>query len=471
MTTTNTMDTVATVAQIKELAMAGCDYVRITTQNIREAENLKIIKDELQKNGMNLPLIADVHYNPKVAEVAAQFVEKVRINPGNYLNSKNEHISDKEVLEQIAENLTPLLSICKQHKTSIRIGTNHGSLSQRILYQYGNTARGMVESIMEFVEVCWHLDFHNLVLSLKASNVVTMIEANMLLVSRLSEAGYNYPIHLGVTEVGSGDEGRIKSAAGIGYLLAHGIGDTIRVSLTENPLEEVPIARKLVEFFGQRKDLIKQISPKIVYFPKSGFNVKPPVVITSKYSSFSDLAIENQYAVELQQTNKELFFVHKFSYSALTYNDLLLVASVEVTAIFQKHNIDGVWIENSDATSSDKLAKLALNILQVLGLRITRTEYIACPTCGRSTIDVIKQLEKVKEQTSHLPGLKIAVMGCAVNGPGEMTGAHYGYVGASKRKVNLYKGGNIIKKNISEEIATETLIDLIKTSGDWKDIK
>ncbi len=470
MTNTNTMDTVATAEQIIELAQAGCDFVRITTQNIKEAENLKHIKDRLQKAGMNLPLIADVHFNPKVAEVAAQFIEKVRVNPGNYLSQKNVHTSNNDVLEQIAENLTPLLNICKHYNTAIRIGTNHGSLSERILYKYGNTARGMVESLMEFVEVCYQNDFHNLVLSLKASNVVTMIEANMLLVNRLSEAGYNYPIHLGVTEAGSGEEGRIKSAAGIGYLLAHGIGDTIRVSLTENPREEVPVAQKLVRFFGQRKDMTKQISPEIVYFPKSKFKIKPPVVITSKYSSFSDLAYEKQPVIELHQSTEELFYIHKFSYSGIGYGDLLLVASVEVTASLLKHNIDGIWIENLDATSSDKLAKLSLNILQVLGLRITKTEYIACPTCGRSTINVIKQLEKVKAQTSHLPGLKIAVMGCAVNGPGEMVGAHYGFVGSGKGKVNIYKGGDVVQKNILEEMAVGTLISLIKENDDWKNI-
>lgn len=468
MTTTNTLDTDATVAQVKQLVLAGCDYVRITTQNIKEAENLKDIKNELWKSEVEIPLIADVHFNPKVAEVAAQYVEKVRINPGNYIGANIQ--DDKHVLDRIAHNLSPLISICKQYSTAIRIGVNHGSLSKRILYKYGNTAIGMVESIMELVRICNQLDFHDLVLSLKASNVVAMIEANMLLVEKLSESGLNYPIHLGVTEAGSEEEGRIKSAAGIGYLLAHGIGDTIRVSLAEDPREEIPVAQKLVEFYGNRKDITKNILPEITYFPKSKFDTKPPVVVTSGYSSFSDLSAEKQPAIKLPLLNEELYSIHNFSYSGLTYDDLIIKATVEASVILLKRETDGIWIENSQATSVDSLAKLGLNILQVLGLRISKTEFIACPTCGRSTIDVIKQLEIVKEQTAHLPGLKIAVMGCAVNGPGEMADAHYGCVGVGKGKVNIYKGSNIVMKNVQQELVADTLINLIKENGDWKEI-
>ncbi len=466
MTTTNTMDTSATVAQIVGLARAGCDFVRITTQNIKEAENLKNIKNELQRVGINIPLIADVHYNPKVAEVAAGIVEKVRINPGNYIDidtnvTSNRYPVKDNALESIAENLTPLLNICQQYGTTIRIGVNHGSLSERILYSYGNTARGMVESIMEFVQVCNQFGFHKLVLSLKASNVVTMIEANLLLVDRLSKEGLNYPIHLGVTEAGSEEEGRVKSAAGIGYLLAHGVGDTIRVSLTEDPLEEIPVARKLVNYFGQRKDLTKEISSEIFSFPKSSFKGKPPFVVTSKHSSFSDCFVEKQPEIS-ERSRMTMYNIHKLSYHGLANADLVIKATVEATVIMLKLKVDGIWIENEDVSSPDNLAKLMLNILQVLGLRITKTEFIACPTCGRSTINVIKQLEEVKKQTSLLPGLKIAVMGCAVNGPGEMVGSHYGCVGSGKGKVNIYKGGNIVQKNIPQEMAADTLVRLIK---------
>lgn len=475
MTTTNTMDTTATVSQVKELALAGCDYVRITAQNIKEAENLKNIKNELRKMGMDIPLIADVHFNPKVAETAARFVEKVRINPGNYIGNKKADSSincqdDKYVLKIISEKLKPLLEICKQYGTAIRIGTNHGSLSGRILYKYGNTARGMVESIMEFVHVCNQSGFHNLVLSLKASNVSTMIEANMLLVKKLSETGLNYPIHIGVTEAGSEEEGRIKSAVGIGYLLVHGIGDTIRVSLTEDPVAEIPVAKRLVEFFGQRKNLTEEIVSETIGFPKSRFKVKAPVVITSKYSSLSDLSTEEQSVTRKQQPDDSLFSIRKFSYPGISYDNLIIRAAVEVPVVLLKQDADGIWIENEGATSPNNLAKLALNILQVLGLRITKTEYIACPTCGRSTIDVIRQLEKVKEQTSHLPGLKIAVMGCSVNGPGEMAGAHYGCVGSGNGKVNIYKGSDVVQKNVQQELVADSLINLIKENGDWKDV-
>lgn len=475
MTTTNTLDTVATVDQVVEFARAGCDFVRITTQSIKEAQNLINIKRELQKLGVKIPLIADVHYNHKVAEIAARIVEKVRINPGNYADLKTKGGFDKfndndYVLESIAENLRPLIKICKQYKTVIRIGVNHGSLSERILYNYGNTAQGMVESIMEFVQVCNKLDYHNLVLSLKASNVITMIEANMLLVDRLSKEELNYPIHLGVTEAGSEEEGRIKSAAGIGYLLVHGIGDTIRVSLTEDPLKEIPVAKKLVDYFGNRKDLTKEIESEILDFPQSSFKIKPPLAITSKYSSFSDFFVEKQY--EFYKTSKVgMYNIHKFSYPGLGYNDLLIRATVEATVVMLKFMADGIWLENADATTPDSLAKLTLSIFQVLGLRIIKTEFIACPTCGRSAMNVIIQLEKVKKQTSHLPGLKIAVMGCSVNGPGEMADAHYGCVGTGIGKVNIYKGGKVVKENVPQEIAVDGLINIIKKNNDWKEIE
>jgi len=474
MTTTETLNTASTVNQIRELVVAGCDLVRVTTQNIKEAENLKNIKAELEKQGINIPLIADVHYNPKVAEVAAQFVEKVRVNPGNYINNNKLYsnisvfndIDEYKVMEQ---NLVPLLSICSVHGTAIRIGVNHGSLSNRILYKYGNTALGMVESIMEFVNICNNNKFNNLVLSLKASNVIVMIEANMLLVDRLKEKGYSYPIHLGVTEAGSNEDGRIKSAAGIGYLLAHGIGDTIRVSLTEDPVKEIPVAQSLVEYYGQRQNHFAQIKYDIFQFSSSIFDVKLPVVVTSQMSKLSDLSIDTSEKNIRQNPDDKLLSIYKFSYPGIPYNELLIRATVDTSIKLINKKNDGIWIDNKGITSADDIAKISLAILQVLGMRITKTEFIACPTCGRSSINVFNHLKKVKELTSHLPRLKIAIMGCAVNGPGEMADAHYGWVGSGKGMVNIYNGRNIIHKNVKQEVATKLLINLIKKSGDWED--
>lgn len=337
MTNTDTMDTEATVAQAIRMIDAGCEYVRISVPGMREAENLRNIQDELRKRGFNTPLIADVHFNPKIAELAATIVAKVRINPGNY---------------NPVASLFPLLDICKSHLTAIRIGVNHGSLSERIMEQYGDTPEGMVESALEFARICREQDFHDLVLSLKASNTRVMIAANRLLVERMQAEGMDYPIHLGVTEAGAGEDGRIRSAVGIGSLLADGIGDTIRVSITEDPEFEMPVA----------------------------------------YS-----------------------------------------------------------------------------ILQATGRRITKTEYIACPSCARTLFNIQDTLKQIEARTSHLKGLKIAVMGCIVNGPGEMADADYGYVGSGKGKVSLYKGREVVKKGIPETDAVEELIRLIKENGDWKD--
>ena len=363
MTNTDTMDTKSTVAQAVRMIEAGCEYVRIAVPGRKEAGNLKVIKKELTKKGYKTPLIADVHFNPKIAELAASIVEKVRINPGNYadkksavgsrqsaVGSRQSAVRYNEELEKISERIYPLLKVCKEHGTAIRIGTNHGSLSQRIMERYGDTPLGMVESALEFARICEEQGFCNLVLSLKASNTRVMIRANRLLVERMKQENMDYPIHLGVTEAGAGEDGRLKSAIGIGSLLADGIGDTIRVSITEPPEKEIPVA------YG---------------------------------------------------------------------------------------------------------------ILQSAGVRITRTEYISCPSCARTLFDIEDVMEKVKAKTSHLKGLKIAVMGCIVNGPGEMADAHYGYVGAGKGKINLYKGHTLVMKNISEGNALDELINLIKTNGDW----
>ena len=359
MTNTDTLDTKSTVLQAIRMIEAGCEYVRIAVPYMKEAENLHEIKKELRRQGYNTPIIADVHFNAKIAEVAATIVEKVRINPGNYIPLRITHHATKSnrpgiLLEQMAERMTPLLKICREHGTAIRIGVNHGSLSDRIMDLYGDTPLGMVESALEFAQICESNSFHNLVFSMKASNIRMMIAANRLLAERMLQAGMNYPIHLGVTEAGAGEDGRIKSAIGIGSLLADGIGDTIRVSLTEDPEFEIPAA----------------------------------------YS-----------------------------------------------------------------------------ILQSAGVRITKTEFIACPSCGRTQFNIQEALQRIQARTSHLAGLKIAVMGCVVNGPGEMADAHFGFVGAGNGKIHLYKGQNLIKKNIDESVAVEALIDLIKESGDWAEAR
>jgi (E)-4-hydroxy-3-methylbut-2-enyl-diphosphate synthase len=356
MTNTPTGNTKATVEQAIRMIEAGCEYVRISVPLMKETENLKAIKKELRKRGYYTPLIADVHFNPAIAEVAATIVEKVRINPGNYthLTPQSPPLKGRGRggVDDIATLIKPLLTICKTHGTAIRIGVNHGSLSKRIMEQYGDTPLGMVESALEFARICNSFGFRDLVLSMKASNTRVMIQANRLLVERMKAEGMDYPLHLGVTEAGAGEDGRLKSAIGIGSLLADGIGDTIRVSITEDPEYEIPVA------YG---------------------------------------------------------------------------------------------------------------ILQATGVRITRTEFISCPSCARTLFDIQSTVVKVKEKLGHLTGLKIAVMGCIVNGPGEMADANYGYVGSGKGKVMLYKGQKMVKRNLPEDEALEALITLIKENGDWKE--
>lgn len=437
MTNTQTMDTAATVAQTIRLVEAGCEIVRITAPGIKEAENLVHIKKELKNHGIHIPLIADIHFNPKAAEVAAQIVEKVRINPGNYVDRNRGKVdySDSEYrfeLEKIAERLSPLLRICKTNGTAIRIGTNYGSLSERILAKYGNTPHGMVESAMEFVQICEDFGFQNLVLSMKASKVGIMLKANQLLVKRMIEAGKYYPLHLGVTEASNGVEARIKSAAGIGSLLASGIGDTIRVSLAEAPEAEISVAQKLVNFYGRsRKN-----------------------------------TVQNQPATN-RIIGKDNSSILKIQYPGIPFDELLIRSAVDCTLRYQEEKVSDIQISNQEETSTPSLKTLEQNILQALGIRHFKTEFIACPSCGRTQFNLIAALEKVKKQTSQLKNLTIAVMGCIVNGPGEMADADYGYVGAGPGKVTIYKGSVPVLKNIQEKHAIQSLIDLIKSEGDW----
>jgi len=489
MTTTKTLDTNATVDQIVRLADVGCEMVRITTQNIKEAQNLNEIKNTLIKKGYGLPLIADVHFNPKVAEIAAQIVEKVRINPGNYVDRNNLRIDFTEEeyyseLVKIEQKLSTLIDICKKNNTAIRIGTNHGSLSNRILAKYGNTPEGMVESAIEFVQICMNLNFEHLVLSMKASNVRVMIEANKLLVERMIKNGYYYPVHLGITEAGDGADARIKSAAGIGNLLMNGIGDTIRVSLTEIPENEIPVSRQLVELFGKKKDKPPIINAEEIIIKNNNQliksnNLKPPYVISQGFSEIADFLLDqknilhgNEGVIETETISDSVrefdTGILKLNYSDLEKEKLLIKAASEFSYLYDLHQSIGICITNK-STSPDTNTQLALDILQAMGLRFSKTEFIACPSCGRTKFDIQDHLKRVKEKTAHLKGIRIAIMGCIVNGPGEMADSDYGYVGSGTGKVNLYKGSTLVYANLNENIAVDTLISLLKDGGDWKD--
>lgn len=425
MTNTDTMDTMATVDQTLRLVEAGCEIVRITAPGVKEAENLYNIKNELVKRGCNVPLVADIHYNPQAAEIAAGIVEKVRINPGNYVDRNVGKVSytDAEYsaeIEKIGERMANLIEICKRHNTAMRIGTNHGSLSERIVSRYGDTPMGMAVSAIEFANVCRSLDFHNLVFSMKASNVKVMVYSTRLFVQKMIEQGMNYPIHLGVTEAGDAEQGRIKSAAGIGTLLLDGIGDTLRVSLTEDPVAEIPVAKQIVKYLPR-----KQASKQDIVSLKTSFDrCEDAVYFMPKYTTLEEYQIKE-------------------------------------AAVYAKEYIDGKVQEIADDSDT------ALDIMQAVGAKISKAEYISCPSCGRTQYDIQSALQKIKAETSHLKGIKIGVMGCIVNGPGEMADAHYGYVGAGKGKITLYKGREVVRKNIAQEEAVEALIQLIKDNGDW----
>ena len=549
MTSTNTMDTEATVAQSIRMIEAGCEYVRITAPGVKEAEHLAVIKKELKTRGFETPIIADIHYRPKAAEVAARIVEKVRINPGNYIDRKKGRLNftgseyDAE-LEKIRERIKPLITICKEYGTVMRIGSNHGSLSERILLKYGDTPEGMVESALEFVRICEDLGYSDIVLSMKASNVKIMIQANRLLVKKMTDEGMNYPIHLGVTEAGDAEDGRIKSAAGIGPLLADGIGDTIRVSLTEDPEFEIPVAKNIINAADKLKDQNinkgesdhsgSQLSfnpfkyerretdkfgligdgqvPVVITGNKSanpqnlfsdpfvpdyifkGVNILTPVKNEARQIKFDYLNLsgkhdsltnsENPVVIE-QQPGKQLSETRNFiktlvqnkitkpvifkkNYTGLSGEEFLVSASIDCSYFLADGLIDGIWLE-ADQIDLNIICDTAFGILQATGTRISKTEYIACPSCGRTQFRIQDALRKIKERTSHLKGLKIGVMGCSVNGPGEMADADYGYVGTGKSKITLYKSNRIVKQNISEDEAVDELINLIKKDGKWFD--
>ena len=436
MANTSTMDTEASVAQAERIVQAGGEIVRFTTQGQREALNMKAIAEALRAHGCDVPLVADVHFNPAVADTAAAICEKVRINPGNYVDPgrKFRHIdyTDQEYADEIRkidERFVPFINICKEHHTAIRIGVNHGSLSDRIMSRYGDTPEGMVESCMEFLRICVREQFHDVVISIKASNTVVMVTTVRLLVAQMDKEGMAFPIHLGVTEAGEGEDGRIKSAVGIGALLCEGIGDTIRVSLSEPPENEIPVARKLVEMTPECAELREQAKAEIK---------------------------DDTITISLHET---------------CWEDLQLKAAMTVGALLIDRLATKLVICN-EGFPEQKLRQLADDILQAARVKFTKTEYISCPGCGRTLYNLEQTIQRIKQAVNAMAAdnpkfrtLKIGIMGCIVNGPGEMADADYGYVGAAVGKVSLYKGKVCIEKNIPEDQAVDKLIQLSLTDN------
>ena len=580
MANVSTMDTNAAVDQTIRMIDVGCEYVRFTAQGEREARNLGKIREKLNNRGYTTPLVADIHFNPRVADIAAEEVEKVRINPGNYVDKVKtfNHLeyTDEEYateLQKIRDRFVPFLNICKKHNTAIRIGVNHGSLSDRIMSRYGDTPEGMVASCMEFLRICKEENFQNVVISIKASNTVVMVRTVRLLVITMDKEDMHYPLHLGVTEAGDNEDGRIKSAVGIGTLLADGIGDTIRVSLSEDPEAEIPVARKLVNYIQERCG-----HEPIVASPAPGYDSLtasrrisretegigghfPPVVISDRSngdSSINDSLMpdfiyvgkndidglphtlrrlidtrywkgeKNTYPYFLASEIDEMKSMDTpLKFIALTYEDLtdrvmeilkhdrravvvlstnhrnivgsqraaihkLLTKEIDVPVILRneyherdKESLqlkaaadlgallldgfgDGVMIHNCETEASVSDSYM-FGILQATRSRMSKTEYISCPSCGRTLYDLQTTLARIKKATSHLKGLKIGVMGCIVNGLGEMADADYGYVGAGPGQISLYKGKECVLRSIPEEEAVERLVQLIKENGDWVD--
>ena len=593
MTTTDTMDTKSTIAQSVRLIESGCELVRITAPSLKEAENLKIIRKGIRDLGYQTPIVADIHFTPNAAELAARIVEKVRINPGNYADKKKfkeiNYTDDSYLseIERIRKKFSPLVSICKEYGTAMRIGTNHGSLSDRIMSRYGDTPLGMVESAMEFIRIAEEMNYFNIILSMKASNTRVMVQAYRLLVKMMQKENMNYPLHLGVTEAGEAEDGRIKSSVGIGTLLQDGLGDTIRVSLTEEPEAEIPVCKVLVDRLKNNSSTNLIETHKIPYDPyfysrrntsnitNMGVNNVPIVfgdlsklksISYNDLNSFgyiyskskdkwyiSDQAIDYLYIGSLEiefelpgtlrivqdskafkkkdkhyplfeynsisEINKETlsfiiidsqseiqqdfsafpnsililktdnenrlasirrFFIKcinekilnpiiiKNSYKNIDENNLLMDASTDFGGLLIDGFGDGLWVDSEHNKSF--INELSFGILQASRSRISKTEYISCPSCGRTLFDLQETTSKIRSKLDHLKGLKIGVMGCIVNGLGEMADADYGYVGVGKGKISLYKGQEVVKTNIPELNALDALIDLIKVNGDWKEV-
>ncbi len=608
MTTTDTLDTQGTVAQTIRMVEAGCEYVRITAPSVKEAHNLGEIKKELLKHGIRVPLVADIHFTPNAAEVAARLVEKVRINPGNYADKKKFDqldYTDSEYqgeLDRIYQKFSPLVKVCKEYGTAMRIGTNHGSLSDRIMSRYGDTPRGMVESAMEFIRMCELLSYQNLVISMKSSNPQVMVQAYRLLVETMVAEGMNYPLHLGVTEAGDGEDGRIKSSVGIGTLLEDGLGDTVRVSLTEEPEAEIPVARDLVARYERRAKEAAAPSVDASAFPVSyspyeyrkresteanafiGGQMVPRIVLDLSQSSLMDHGVLRDAGYlysplldKYQMADQSVDFIYlgeqlpsfifpgnlKQLYTAGTWATLrdrsnchpvfalqeyatatercsslnlvrvipgdldgeefaaipfdptlvllldtdsehgmadqrrfffrLLELGLDVPVIVRRKYPqandagqvqlyaatdlggllvdgfgDGIWIDASSVSRAE-VTSLSFGILQATRSRISKTEYISCPSCGRTLFNLQETTQMIRSRTAHLKGLKIGIMGCIVNGPGEMADADYGYVGSGPGKVTLYRGKEVVKKNVATERALDELIGIIRGDGNWID--
>jgi len=604
MTTIDTMDTIGSVEQTLRMVEAGCELVRITAPSLKEAENLRHIKAELRKRGCNVPLVADIHFTPNAAELAAQIVEKVRVNPGNYADKKkfeNIEYTDETYeaeLKRIRQRFSPLVELCKTHGTAMRIGTNHGSLSDRIMSRYGDTALGMVESALEFLRICEDLDYYQIVISMKSSNAQVMVEAYRLLVQKLEEEGLKpYPLHLGVTEAGEAEDGRIKSAVGIGTLLEDGLGDTVRVSLTEEPEFEAPVAQKLVDRYNDRSGHAEiaaiEESPIDPYaYHKRGtreiINIGETNVprVLADFSHMNDVTIKDlkaighfylpepdkwtmndqgadfvysgvkpisfmlpngireviDYAVwnqledkknrhplytldeikdtkpsddllnfvrleadqldastmsvlqadnlvvllrtsnahampalrrfffELEKRNLKVPVIIERNYTVTDEETFLIESSTDIGGLLVDGFGDGVMLSASKNDGLDLLKlknQTAFGILQAGRTRMTKTEYISCPSCGRTLFDLQETTAKIRKRTDHLKGVKIGIMGCIVNGPGEMADADFGYVGSGKGKITLYKGQDVVKRGVPSEHAVDELIEIIRNDGKW----
>lgn len=510
MTNTSTLDTEGSAAQIIRIAEAGGEIVRLTTQGVREAENMQRIRSLIRERGCGVPLVADVHFNPRAAFVAATTCDKVRINPGNFADAartfKNINLSEAEYeaeLEKMKEKLRPFYKLCKDNGVAVRLGVNHGSLSDRIMTRYGDTSVGMVESVMEYLRVAVEEDFRNIVISIKASTVPLMVETVELLCRRMDAEEMAFPLHLGVTEAGDGEDGRIKSAVGIGALLANGIGDTIRVSLSEAPENEIPVAALLRDYIASRSGhapikepevaapgISREITsalPGMAKFPVGELDFDPrnskwhhvdasqkveipddaePIVIGSRHvNPVGEIASWIDRFVAAGGRNPVILHL---SYEDGDADAVRIKAGADAGALLLHGYGNALWID-APALGKEKAVAIALGILQGARLRMEKTEYIACPGCGRTLFDLPSTLSAVRKATSHLKGLKIGVMGCIVNGPGEMADADYGYVGAAPGKITLYKGREAIEKNLPADKAVEAMIALIKRCGDWQE--
>lgn len=532
MTSTSTLDTDASVAQCRRIFDAGADYVRLTAQGVREAHNIGEIRAALHAAGYTKPLVADIHFNPKAAFEAAATTDKVRINPGNFVDAartfKKLEYTDEEYaaeLEKIRRAVVPFLAICREHHTAVRLGVNHGSLSDRIMSRYGDTPAGMVESAMEYLRIFREENFNDVAISIKASNTVIMVETVRRLVAEMDREDMHYPLHLGVTEAGDGEDGRIKSAVGIGTLLAEGIGDTVRVSLSEEPELEIPVARKLVDYITAREGhapisgcfakAYNRISPERrptnAVGSIGGQNV--PIVATTlcpadvaaiatkpdfflsdvnwkavdasaKAEGFSDddvLLLTSHHANPVGEIEA---FIHRLwdngckapvvvrmSYDDANEEDVQVKAGADFGALLLNGLVDGIVLDAPNLPNNADAVAYSFGILQAARRRTTKTEYISCPSCGRTLYDLQHAVKEIKAATSHLKGLKIGIMGCIVNGPGEMADADYGYVGAAVGKVSLYKGKECVERNVPQDVALTHLIDLIKANGDWTEPK